>query len=272
MVDNPDKLCTICLMKFASLLRADESRWKKQIEQRIEQTYEDEKNQSTPPDRSKRKHHRTDDEFTTSLPTNCGTVTVSARCHEGWEQAWRHVPYMQDTDVVMDWSDLEIHPIDQWIVVLGTLSSWPLSIECRSIRTLGELFSQASSIEWFHSDIVLFACDMSETVRSQCQICQSFAMSHAQSTSTSERLGINLQRFEFESNDWFILSVHLSSDRFEIRRYLHDLWSVCLARDPETSTRGSQRPLDVRWISDATTFVEPFRRLLPATAAAYYSE
>ncbi|CAF3983437.1 unnamed protein product, partial [Adineta steineri] len=69
MVDNPDKLCTICLRKFASLLKYDELIWKKQIEQCIDQIYQEEKGQSTLNDQRKRKYHRTDEENIT-LPTN----------------------------------------------------------------------------------------------------------------------------------------------------------------------------------------------------------
>ena len=39
MVDNPEKLCAICLQKFASLLKYDELIWKKQVEECIDQIY-----------------------------------------------------------------------------------------------------------------------------------------------------------------------------------------------------------------------------------------
>jgi len=62
MVDNPDKLCTICLHKFASLLKYDELIWKKQIEECIDQIYRAEKNQSSLNDQRKRKYYRTDED------------------------------------------------------------------------------------------------------------------------------------------------------------------------------------------------------------------
>jgi len=62
MVDNPDKLCTICLHKFASLLKYDELIWKKQIEECIDQIYLTEKSQSSLNDQRKRKYHRTDED------------------------------------------------------------------------------------------------------------------------------------------------------------------------------------------------------------------
>jgi len=62
MVDNPDKLCTICLHKFASLLKYDELIWKKQIEECIDQIYQAEKSQSSLNDQRKRKYHRTDED------------------------------------------------------------------------------------------------------------------------------------------------------------------------------------------------------------------
>ena len=62
MVDNPDKLCTICLRKFAALLKYDESIWKKQIETCIDQIYQEEKKQSSGNDQRKRKYDRTDED------------------------------------------------------------------------------------------------------------------------------------------------------------------------------------------------------------------
>lgn len=62
MVDSPDKLCVICLHKFASLLKSDELIWKKQIEECIDQIYQGEKNQSSLNDQRKRKYHRTDED------------------------------------------------------------------------------------------------------------------------------------------------------------------------------------------------------------------
>ena len=47
MVDHPDQLRTICLRRFSSLLKFDQYRWKKQIEERIERFYQEEQNQST---------------------------------------------------------------------------------------------------------------------------------------------------------------------------------------------------------------------------------
>ena len=47
MVDNPETLCAICLRKFASLLKDDQLKWKKQIEECIEQIYRTDKNQAT---------------------------------------------------------------------------------------------------------------------------------------------------------------------------------------------------------------------------------
>jgi hypothetical protein len=67
MVDNPDKLCTICLRKFASLLKYDELIWKKQIEECIDQIYREEKNQPSLNDQRKRKYHRTDDDTIAQL-------------------------------------------------------------------------------------------------------------------------------------------------------------------------------------------------------------
>ena len=47
MVDNPDKLCTICIRKFESLLKFDQLAWKKQIEEHINKFYDEEKNRMT---------------------------------------------------------------------------------------------------------------------------------------------------------------------------------------------------------------------------------
>lgn len=62
MVDTPDKLCAICLRKILSLLKYEELRWKKQIEECVEQICRIEKNQSISVDHRKRKYPRTDDE------------------------------------------------------------------------------------------------------------------------------------------------------------------------------------------------------------------
>lgn len=63
MVDSPEKLSTISLLKFVSFLKRDQQLWKKQLEKRIEQYVREEqctyemKNQ----ERVKRKYYRTDD-------------------------------------------------------------------------------------------------------------------------------------------------------------------------------------------------------------------
>jgi len=62
MVDNPEKLCAICLQKFASLLKCDEFNWKKQIEECIDQIYRTDNNQLTLNDQRKRKYPRTDED------------------------------------------------------------------------------------------------------------------------------------------------------------------------------------------------------------------
>lgn len=62
MVDNPEKLCTICLRKFAALLKYDQLIWKNQVEQCIDQIHEDDEQQSLSNDQRKRKHHRTDED------------------------------------------------------------------------------------------------------------------------------------------------------------------------------------------------------------------
>ncbi|CAM4747380.1 unnamed protein product [Rotaria magnacalcarata] len=62
MVDNPDKLCEISLRKFVSLLKYDESIWKKQIEEYINHIYEKEKSQSSLNGQRKRKYSSTDDD------------------------------------------------------------------------------------------------------------------------------------------------------------------------------------------------------------------
>lgn len=62
MVDTPEKLCTICLHKFVTLIKHDESLWKKQIEQCVDQIYQEEKNQASSNDQRKRKYNRTDDD------------------------------------------------------------------------------------------------------------------------------------------------------------------------------------------------------------------
>ncbi|CAF1056271.1 unnamed protein product [Rotaria sp. Silwood1] len=60
MVDNPDKLCTICLRKFSSLLKSDQLIWKKQIEEQVDRVYREEKHQAklNLTEQQKRKHHR----------------------------------------------------------------------------------------------------------------------------------------------------------------------------------------------------------------------
>lgn len=62
MVDNPEKLCTICLRKVVSLFKSEELRWKKQIEECVEQICRIEKNQSILNDQRKRKYPRTDED------------------------------------------------------------------------------------------------------------------------------------------------------------------------------------------------------------------
>ncbi|CAF1291380.1 unnamed protein product [Rotaria sordida] len=60
MVDNPDKLCTICLRKFSSLLKSDQLIWKKQLEEQVDKVYCEEKQQAklNLTEQQKRKHHR----------------------------------------------------------------------------------------------------------------------------------------------------------------------------------------------------------------------
>lgn len=60
MVDNPDKLCTICLRKFSLLLKADQLKWKKQIEEHVDKVYREENNQTelNINEQQKRKYHR----------------------------------------------------------------------------------------------------------------------------------------------------------------------------------------------------------------------
>ncbi len=67
MVDNPEKLSTICLQKFASLLKYDEITWKKQIEECIDQIYRTENNQPSLNEQRKRKYHRTDEDNISQL-------------------------------------------------------------------------------------------------------------------------------------------------------------------------------------------------------------
>lgn len=64
MVDNPDKLCQICIRKFADLLQNDQIFWKKQIEQAIDQIYRTNKNHFGGEliDQKKRKFNLTNDE------------------------------------------------------------------------------------------------------------------------------------------------------------------------------------------------------------------
>ena len=62
MVDNPEKLCKICLQKFTSLLKSDELIWKKQLEECLDQIYRTDKNQSALNDQKKRKFYRTDED------------------------------------------------------------------------------------------------------------------------------------------------------------------------------------------------------------------
>lgn len=63
MVDNPEKLCTICLRKVVSLFKYEEVRWKKQIEECVEQICRIEKNQSILNEQRKRKYPRTDEDY-----------------------------------------------------------------------------------------------------------------------------------------------------------------------------------------------------------------
>jgi hypothetical protein len=79
MVDNPDKLCTICLRKFACLLKYDESIWKKQIEECIDQIYQEEKTQLSLNDQRKRKYHRTDED-TIGHIVDCSVYEVKFYC------------------------------------------------------------------------------------------------------------------------------------------------------------------------------------------------
>lgn len=60
MVEDPDKLNTICLRKFSSLLKSDQLIWKKQIEEYIDKHYREQNHQSglNLPDQQKRKQHR----------------------------------------------------------------------------------------------------------------------------------------------------------------------------------------------------------------------
>jgi hypothetical protein len=60
MMDNPDRLNRICLQKFSSLLKLDQLLWKKQIEERVDKHYHEEKSQlkSNINDQQKRKYHR----------------------------------------------------------------------------------------------------------------------------------------------------------------------------------------------------------------------
>ncbi|CAF4620627.1 unnamed protein product, partial [Rotaria sp. Silwood2] len=60
MVDNPDRLCIICLRKFSSLLKSDQLIWKKQIEEQVNRVYCEEKQQDkfNLIEQQKRKHHR----------------------------------------------------------------------------------------------------------------------------------------------------------------------------------------------------------------------
>jgi hypothetical protein len=75
MVDNPEKLSTICLQKFTSLLKSDEIHWKKQIEECIDQIYRTDKNQLTSNDQRKRKYPRTDeDNINSSIDYNAYEV------------------------------------------------------------------------------------------------------------------------------------------------------------------------------------------------------
>lgn len=62
MVDNPDKLSTICLRKLVSVLKYDEFTWKKQIEECIDQIYQKEKDQLLSNDQRKRKYNTTNDD------------------------------------------------------------------------------------------------------------------------------------------------------------------------------------------------------------------
>ena len=62
MVDNPEKLCVICLQKVASVLKYEEFRWKKQVEDCIEEIYRTDKTHSTSTEQRKRKYPRTDDD------------------------------------------------------------------------------------------------------------------------------------------------------------------------------------------------------------------
>lgn len=64
MVDTPEKLRAICLRKFSSLLKFDQYRWKKQIEEQVERFYH-EQHPHSPENRltthqPRRRHHRTE--------------------------------------------------------------------------------------------------------------------------------------------------------------------------------------------------------------------
>ncbi|UJR31306.1 hypothetical protein I4U23_018804 [Adineta vaga] len=88
MVDNPDKLCTICLHKFVSLIKYDELIWKKQIEHYVDKIYRDEKNQSSLNDQRKRKYYRTDEERSTDQ-------TIDVSVYESQLESHRRSSYLE---------------------------------------------------------------------------------------------------------------------------------------------------------------------------------
>lgn len=59
MMDNPEKLRAICLRRFSSLLKFDQYRWKKQIEEQVERFYH-EQHPRSPENPPQRRHHRTE--------------------------------------------------------------------------------------------------------------------------------------------------------------------------------------------------------------------
>lgn len=81
MVDNPDKLCAICLRKILALLKYEELRWKKQVEECVEQVYRIEKSQSISNDHRKRKYPRTDDEPSNSISHLIDFNTYERKLH-----------------------------------------------------------------------------------------------------------------------------------------------------------------------------------------------
>ena len=58
-MDSPEKLRAICLRRFSSLLKSDQYRWKKQIEEQMERFYH-EQHPRSPEDQPRRRHHRTE--------------------------------------------------------------------------------------------------------------------------------------------------------------------------------------------------------------------